>query len=64
MPDNYLSRALEDGRVKLTGEGRNQRIHYVSVGHSERWSDPEEKIRAEYWAELIYRYQYPPERIG
>lgn len=64
MPDTYLSRAFEDGHAKLAGEGKNERIHYLAVGHSERWSDPEEKVRAEYWAELIYRYQYKPERIG
>jgi type I restriction enzyme M protein len=64
MSENYLSHALADGHAKLTGEGKTERIHYLAVGHSERWSDPEEKVRAEYWAELIYRYQYPPQRIG
>ena len=61
--DTYLSRALADRRSEITGEGRNERIHYVAAGHSERWSDPEEKVRAELWAELIYKYEYPPERI-
>ena len=60
----YLEIAIADGLVKFTGEGRNQRIHYAAADHSERWSDPEEKVRAELWAELIYKYQYPPERIG
>lgn len=32
--------------------------------HSERWSDPEEKVRAELWAELIYKYEYAPDLIG
>lgn len=64
MSDTYLERALSDGNAKLTGEGKTERIHYLVVGHSERWSDPEEKVRAEYWAELIYRYQYAPQRIG
>ena len=27
-------------------------------------SDPEEKVRAEFWAELIYKYEYPPQRIA
>ena len=61
--DTYLNRALADGHAEITGEGRNERIHYVAAGHSERWSDPEEKVRAELWAELIYKYEYPPERI-
>ena len=60
----YLYRAIIDGHAELTGEGKTERIRYIAVNHSERWSDPEEKIRAEYWAELIYRYQYPPARIG
>ena len=61
--DRHLNRAIQDGRATLSGEGRSERIHYVAVNHSERWSDPEEKVRAELWAELIYKYEYPPERI-
>ncbi|MYA61244.1 MAG: N-6 DNA methylase [Dehalococcoidia bacterium] len=60
----YLERAIEEGLAEFTGEGRNQRIHYIAADHSERWSDPEEKVRAEFWAELIYKYEYPPERVG
>ncbi len=59
----YLSRALADGHAEITGEGRNERIRYIAAGRSERWSDPEEKVRAELWAELIYKYEYSPERI-
>lgn len=64
MPDTYLDRAIADGHAKLVGDGKAERIHHLAIGHSERWSDPEEKVRAEYWAELIYRYQYVPQRIG
>lgn len=60
---NYLLKAIEDGLAKITGEGKTQRIHYIATSHSERWSDPEEKVRAEFWAELIYKYEYKPERI-
>ena len=60
----YLARALADGHAEIAGEGRNERIHYVAAGHSERWTDPEEKVRAELWAELIYKYEYDPELIG
>ena len=59
----YLEQAIEDGHAKIGGEGKTQRIRYVAANHSERWSDPEEKIRAELWAELIYKYHYRPERI-
>ena len=60
----YLERALEEGHAEIVGEGRNERIHYIAADHYERWSDPEEKVRAEFWAELIYKYEYLPERIA
>lgn len=59
----YLERAIEHGHAKITGEGKTQRIHYIAVDHSERYSDPEEKVRAEFWAELIFKYEYKPERM-
>lgn len=59
----YLEQAIADGHAKLGGKGKAQRIHYLAVNHSERRSDPEENIRAEFWAELIYKYQYRPECI-
>ena len=59
MPDttgrNFLDRALTEGHAKLTGEGKQQRIIYVAVNHTERFADLEEQVRAEFWAELIYR---------
>ena len=58
----YLARALADGHAEITGEGRNERIHYIAAGRSERWADPEEKVRAELWAELIYKYEYSTPR--
>ena len=36
----FLARALADGHAEITGEGRNERIHYVAAVHSERWADP------------------------
>ena len=60
----YLARAIADGHAEIAGEDRNERIHYLAAGHSERWTDPEEKVRAELWAELIYKYDYLPENIG
>ena len=59
----YLDRALDDGHAVIAGEGRTERIRYIAADHSERWSDPEEKVRAELWGELIYKYEYPPERM-
>jgi type I restriction enzyme M protein len=59
----YLEQALKNSLAEITGEGKTQRIRYIDAEHSERWSDPEEKVRAEFWAELIYKYEYRPERI-
>ena len=61
---SYLERALDAGLAEFTGEGRNERIRYLAANRSVLWDRPEEKIRAELWAELIYRYEYPAERIG
>jgi type I restriction enzyme M protein len=60
----YFQQALKDGHVRLKKSGAKTRVTYVAVERSEIYDDPEEQIRAEYWAELIYRYGYPPERIG
>ena len=59
----YRDRAIADGHAKLIDDGRNQRIHYVAANHPERYTDPEEKVRAELWAELIYKYEYSPDRM-
>ena len=61
---SYLERAITDGHAKFSGEGKQQKILYVAVNHTERYADPEEQVRAEFWAELIYRYGYEPGRIG
>ncbi len=59
-----LDRAFADGHLQLVASGRSEKIRYAAVNVAERWSDPEEKVRAAYYAELIYRYGYEPECIG
>ena len=61
---SFLDQALYDKRAELIGEGKSERIRYVAADQSERWTDPEEKVRSELWAELIYKYQYPADRIA
>lgn len=62
--EQLLQKAEAEGFIRFTGEGKNQRIVYVhSKEHSERWSDPEEKVRAAFYAELIYNYKYPAKYI-
>jgi type I restriction enzyme M protein len=60
---SFIERAIADGHAELLGEGKMERIRYISADRVERWSDPEEKVRAEFWAELIYKYDYSPDRI-
>ena len=59
----FLEYAIDDGLVTFSGEGKTERIHYVDAKHSERWNDPEEKVRAELWAELIFKYGDRSDRI-
>lgn len=59
-----LERAIKDGYARITGASGKEKITYTSSGsHTENYGDPEEKVRAEFWAELIYHYEYPAERI-
>ena len=59
----YLENALKNGDAQLLGEGKAEKITYAAIDHTERYADPEEKVRAEYWAELIHRYGYDPKHI-
>lgn len=59
-----LERAIKDGYARISGPSGREKITYVSSGnHTENYGDPEEKVRAAFWAELIYHYEYPAERI-
>ena len=60
----HLERAMSEGLAEIVGDGRGARIRYANADHSERWTDPEEKVRAELWAELVYKYGYPARRAG
>ena len=60
----YLEKAINDGLAQISKKGNKEFITYFPSEHREVYSDPEEKVRSEFWAELIYRYQYLPERIG
>ena len=60
----YLEKALKNGDAYLLAEGKTEQINYVAIKRTERYTDPEEKVRAEYWAELIDRYGYDPNCIG
>ncbi|MFO0082268.1 MAG: restriction endonuclease subunit M, partial [Phycisphaerales bacterium] len=59
-----LQRAFDDKHLRLEKIGKTEKIVYVAANVSEKWSDPEEKVRAAFFADLIYLYQYKPETIG
>ncbi|MDQ3812921.1 MAG: N-6 DNA methylase [Armatimonadota bacterium] len=59
-----MNEAFARDYLRLQGEGTRQRIIYRAINHSERFADPEEKVRAAFYAELIFKYGYAPERIG
>ncbi|MGC4031349.1 MAG: restriction endonuclease subunit M [Tepidisphaeraceae bacterium] len=60
----YLERAINDGHAVVQANGRGDKITYNALGFTARYSLPEEQVRAEFWAELIYRYGYEPTRLG
>ena len=58
----FLEQAI-DAKYAFIDEKKNKITYVTSDNHSENYSDPEEKVRAEFWAELIYKYDYPAKRI-
>lgn len=60
---SFFLQALMDGHLQIIS-GKSEKIRYVAVNVDQKWSNPEEKVRADYYAELIYRYAYEPECIG
>jgi len=64
METSFLDKARESSHLRFDQSGRFEKVVYAAVNSSHRWSDAEEKVRAEFYAELIYRYGYSPDRIG
>lgn len=62
--ETFLEKAIREGHLRIDHSHRFEKVVYAAVNRSERWSDPEERVRAEFYAELIYRYGYSPDRIG
>ena len=58
---DFLRIGEQKGYIEVLNEGTT--IHYVAPGKKYRLTDPEEKVRARYYVELIERYEYPEDRI-
>jgi type I restriction enzyme M protein len=48
MIETLRDRAIEDGHLRVDKSGKTEKIVYVAVNRAERWSDSEEKVRAEF----------------
>ena len=58
---DFLHMGEQKGYIELLNEQKT--IHYVAPGKKYKFTDPEEKVRARYYVELIERYQYSENRI-
>jgi len=60
----YFDSAVKAGYAYITGTEGSRRITYAtSANFSVGYESPEEQVRAEFWAELIFRYEYPAKHI-
>ena len=58
---DFLHIGEQKGYLQILNKGTT--IHYIAPDKRYRFTDPEEKVRARYYVELIERYQYPETRI-
>jgi type I restriction enzyme M protein len=57
----YLQKGIDKGYIKLDDERKF--ITYVHPNKKYRFSDPEEKVRADIFLQIIFDYGYSPKRI-
>ncbi len=56
---DYIKIGIEKGYIKISEN--EKKITYVKQDKTYTYTDPEEKVRAVYYVELIEKYQYKPE---
>lgn len=59
---NFIEIGIQKGYIEISTDGK--KITYLSQNKCYKYSDPEEKVRAEYYVELIEKYQYSPRKIN
>ncbi len=58
---DFLQIGEQKGYIQILNDGK--RIHYVVPDKKYRFTDPEEKVRARFYVELIEQFQYDPNLI-
>ncbi|MYK17619.1 type I restriction enzyme HsdR N-terminal domain-containing protein, partial [Candidatus Poribacteria bacterium] len=58
---DFLRIGQQKGYIELLNEGTT--IHYIAPDKKYRFTDPEEKVRARFYVELIEHFQYSQNRI-
>ena len=58
---DYIQVGKNKGYIEILNDETT--VHYVVPGKRYKFTDPEERVRASYYVELIERYQYPEIRI-
>ena len=58
---DYIQVGKNKGYIEILNDETT--VHYVVPGKRYKFTDPEERVRASYYVELIERYQYPENRI-
>jgi type I restriction enzyme M protein len=59
IPEEIISMGEREGLIKLSED----KVEYISLKKSYRSTDPEERVRAAFYVELITKYKYPKEKI-
>ena len=58
---DYIQVGKNKGYIEILNDETT--VHYVVPDKRYKFTDPEERVRASYYVELIERYQYPENRI-
>lgn len=59
---DYIKIGQEKGLILISDDLK--KIHYIEQDKKYNFKDPEEKVRASYYVELVEKYQYNPKRIN
>jgi len=59
---SYTEIGIEQKYIEISEDGK--KVTYISQNKTYKYTDPEEKVRAEYYVELIEKYQYSPSKIN